>query len=122
MDLEQLALLGIVIFAFMALASSVNMIRAMKRSSRRKEVFRVRRKIAGPDSAKAVALSVINEIVQKHPDEVEKSKNQGKIRPELEQELETAREYYLGRVESRHRALFNLVVDKIILGRGNEKQ
>ena len=117
MNLEQLAIFGIVVFAVMALAALVNTVRSFRRSKKTTKVFRVRRLIGGKDSARAVANSVVCEIAQLHPQEVEKSKELGVLTAPLEEALGEARTYYLGRVESRHRALFTQAVDRFILGK-----
>jgi hypothetical protein len=114
MDLEQIAILGIAVFAFMAIAHTVNSVRSMKKIVRRSRIQRVRRLISTPDSARAMALSVVHEAAQKYPDEVENLRRGTKMASELGQALEEARSYYLGRVETRHKAIFNLVVDEVI--------
>ena len=118
MSLEQLALFAIVVFAVMALAAFVNTVRSFKRSKKQTKPFRVRRLIGGKDSARAVANSVVCEIAQLHIEEVERAKETGAIPQSLQEALEEARVYYLGRVESRHRALFTEAVDRYVLGRG----
>ncbi len=120
MSLEQLAIFGIVVFAIMALATSFNMVRSVKRSIGRPKLQRVRRLVGGRESARMVAKSVVQGIAQKHPLEVNKTKKEGQLTPELEKVLDEARAYFLGRVESRHRALFGEAVDQIILGRSKE--
>ena len=111
MNLEQLALLGIALFAFMALASSFNAIRSFKRMSPGK-LQRVRRLIGGDASALTMARSVVTEVKEKHPQAALESKELGMLAHELEEPLEEARTYFLGRVENRHRALFNRAVDE----------
>ena len=117
MNLEQLAIFGIVVFAVMALGAFVNTVRSFRRSKKTTKVFRVRRLIGGKDSARAVANSVVCEIAQLHPQEVDKSKELGVLTAPLEEALAEAHTYYLGRVESRHRALFTQAVDRFILGK-----
>jgi hypothetical protein len=117
LSLEQLAIFAIIVFAIMASGAFFNMVRSFRRSKKQMKVFRVRRLIGGKDSARAVADSVVCEIAQLHPQEVEKSKELGVLAAPLEEALEEARTYYLGRVESRHRALFTQAVDRFIFGK-----
>ena len=117
MNLEQLALFAIVVFAIMAAGAFFNTVRSFRRSKKQMKVFRVRRLIGGKDSAQAVANSVVCEIAQLLSREVEKTKELGVLTVPLEEALEDGRAYYLGRVESRHRALFNQAVDRFILGK-----
>jgi biopolymer transport protein ExbB/TolQ len=117
LSLEQLAIFAIIVFAIMAFAALINTIRSFKRSKKQAKLFRVRRLIGAKDSARAVAHSVVCEIAQLHPEEVEKSRELDVLTSPLEEALQEARAYYLGRVESRHRALFTQAVDRFIFGK-----
>lgn len=117
MNLEQLAILGIVIFAFMALTTTFNAVRSFKQMAKRPDSHRVRRLVGGTESAMVVARSVVNEVVEKNEEAVIKSRELGMPNEELEGILEEAKKYFLGRVETRHRLLFNQAVDEIILER-----
>ena len=122
MNLEQLALLGIGIFGFMALVTSFNAVRTMKRSAKQGGGGRLRRLIASPDVANSVAKSVVSEVRDKLEEEVEASRKSGTATPELEKALEEAKSYYLSRVESRYRTLFSKAVSSIIFARDDSEQ
>jgi predicted Holliday junction resolvase-like endonuclease len=113
-SLEQLALLAIALFAFMAIVNMFYSVRSIKRASGFKSE-RVRRLVGGTDCARAVAESVIKEIIAKYPDEAARASQAKKLSSDLEAEVEKARTYYLGRVEAVHKPLFNDAVDKLIL-------
>ncbi len=116
MNLEQLAILGIIVFAFMAMSTSFNAIRSIKRvNSNRRNLRRVRRLVGSAASARSIADSVIKEVAVKNSLEVQRARDQGRLTPELEEALALAQTYFLGRVESRHRVLFSKAVDEIIL-------
>lgn len=114
MSVEQLALLAIAVFSFMALANMFNSVRAIKHAMRFKPE-RIRRLIGGKESARAVAESIVKDIAQKFPAEANASMKARKITPELDKELEKARAYYLSRVEPIHKSLFNEALDSILL-------
>lgn len=117
MSLEQLALLGIVIFAFMAVATSFNAFRSFKRSRERSSSRLARRQISGTQAAYEVARSVVRETKKRHPAEAQASKDQGRLTKKMEKELAEAETYFLSRVESRHRALFTKALNELILDR-----
>ncbi|MCP4675568.1 MAG: hypothetical protein GY854_08700 [Deltaproteobacteria bacterium] len=117
MNLEQLAILGIVIFGFMAATTAFNTVRSIKRSSPRSGLHRVRRLVGSKEMARSMAESLVREIARNHPDEVKMSQELEILAPELEEPLNQAEAYYLSRVESRHRVLFSRIVEDIILGR-----
>jgi len=50
MNLEQIAIMGIAVFGFMALAASLNLFRSIKRMTGPRADFRVRRLIGGEES------------------------------------------------------------------------
>jgi len=116
-ELEKLAMLGIAVFVFMAAVSFYGFLRSMKRTAAQAKVpqQRIRRLIGGDDSALAVAQSVIREVAQKYPEAVQRCIGKLVVDTELEEPLAEARQYFLSRVEHRHRVLFNQVVDEIIL-------
>jgi hypothetical protein len=70
--------------------------------------------VGSAESAKAIAKSVVGELVDKYPEEIVLSRKQRKLTEKMEQALEEARIYYLGRVEPRHKTLFSITVDEII--------
>ncbi len=114
LSLEQLALIAIALFGFMALVNMLSGARAIKRSMGYKSE-RIRRLIGSTDSARTLAESILNDIADKFPDEVAASKRDVKISDALTPELEKARAYYLSRVEPVYKVLFHESVDKIIL-------
>jgi hypothetical protein len=116
MTLEQLALLGIVIFGFMAVVNVFNAIRTYKRVKRMKPM-RVRRLVGGRESAMAMAESLIKEIMAQHPEEIAEAMETKALPASLEERLNGVREYYLSRVEPVHKPLFNEVVNALILSK-----
>lgn len=114
MTLDQLALFGIGAFAFMALAAFLNTMRTVKKISRRSPNYRIRRLIGSEYSARTVAESVIKEIVESNPELVRVAKASGHLTPELGELVDEARNYFLGRVESRHKVVFSQTVDRLI--------
>ncbi len=110
MTVEHLAVLGIVIFGFMAVMNLFSALRTFKRS-RRNNVTRVRRLIGGPDAAMALARSVAKNIFDKYTDGQSPSRE---MTEELERALEEGRQYYTSRVESIHRELFTKAIDELI--------
>ena len=118
MSAEQLALLAIAIFAGMAAVNMFHSYRSIRNSIRFKPE-RVRRLVGGTECARAVAESVLQDIAEKYPDDISASRKARKLTDTLQTEVEKARAYYLGRVESVHKALFNDAVDRIILGKKN---
>ena len=119
MNLEQLALMGIVVFAIMALATSFNALRALKRASGGVG-RRPRRLISNAESARATARGVVREVTARHEELVARSRDAGRVVPELEAALAEARDYFVERVEGRHRVLFNEAVDDVVLGGENK--
>ncbi len=116
MSVEQLALLGIAVFAFMAVVNMFQSVRYIRNSSQYKHE-RVRRLVGGKESANAIAESVIKNILSDNYEEVMLSRKQGKATSVLEEKLEKARAYYIGRVEPMHKSLFNDVCERIIFER-----
>ena len=118
MDVEQLALLGIAVFSFMAIVSLYSAVRSYKRAFKQ-QPMRIRRLIGGKDSARAVARSIVRETAEKHEAEVRKSRETGRVTESLEDALAEARAYFLSRVEPIHRTLFSEAVNDIILNETN---
>jgi predicted RecB family endonuclease len=118
MSVEQLALLGIAVFAFMAVVNMLQSARSFKRTMRYKPI-RVRRLVGGTESARAIAESLIKEIILKFPDEAAASKRAKKLTAVLEDEIEKAAVYYFGRVEAIHKPLFNDSLNRIVFGKKN---
>ncbi len=115
-----MALFAIAVFAFMALSTLFSTVRSFRQAYKKKPNFRVRRLVGGRESARAVAKSVVCEIAQNQAEAVEQSRAQDRLTPALEEALDEARVYYLGRVEARHRDLFTQAVDEHIVGRGKK--
>jgi hypothetical protein len=113
-DIEQLAILGIIVFSFMAIVSLFNAIRTYKRT-RRWRPMRVRRLIGGQESARLMAESIVREIADKLEAEVLVSRERGALTERLEEALADARIYFMGRVEPMHKTLFSEAINKIIL-------
>ncbi len=122
MNLEQLALLGIGVFGFMALAVFINAWRTVKRTGQQLRPQRMRRLLGGEELARSVARSVVGEVASNHPDAVRQSRRKGQLTPDLEQALDKARDYYTKRVESRYRVLFTMVVNEIVFDADDEPQ
>lgn len=118
MSLEQLAILGVAIFGLIAIVHAFNTVRGLRRIARRPRTEgRMRRLISGEGSARAVARSLLREVVAKHGPLVERARESGRLAPELEDALAEAQEYYRERVDKRLRPLFHEAVDAVILGR-----
>jgi biopolymer transport protein ExbB/TolQ len=121
MNLESIAILGVVIFAFIALAHGINTARSIRRLTRDRSAGRPRRPIAGEAAARQLAESIVREVAAKHEDEAAETRAGEGIPAELEEALEKAREHYCDRVERRHRALFHRAVDSVLLDRAPER-
>jgi hypothetical protein len=106
----------------MAVTTLFTTIRTIKRIARRPEKSRMRRLVSGTEPAMAMATSVVEEIASRHPKEVELSRERGRLTKNLENALEEAKEFFLSRVESRHRELFSDAIDKIILTKKGEEK
>lgn len=122
MTLEQLALLGIAVFAFMAVTTFFNTVRTIKRMTQGTTRQRARRLIGAPTPAKAVAVAVVEEISGRHPEEVELSRERGQLTETLEKALNEGRAYFLSRVESRHRIMFSEAIDEIVFNKKGENK
>lgn len=117
MSLEQLAILGIGIFGFIALVQAFNTVRNIKRSSRGAGQGRPRRPVGSADSALTMARGLVREVRSRHESLASQARETGQISGELEEHLEEARRYYRERVESRLRPLFHQAVNELILDR-----
>ena len=113
-NIEQLALLGILIFGFMAAVNIFSTLRTYRKYKRMKPI-RVRRLVGGKESAKALAESLVNDVMEKHPLLISTAKQSRRLPNELEKILDDVRIYYLNRVEPIHKTLFNDAVDTLIL-------
>jgi hypothetical protein len=113
MNIEQLALLGIIIFGFMAVVNIFNTVRTYRRYHRMKPM-RVRRLVGGKESAKAIAESLIKDVMADNPEATRIARQSGNLPPELSEKLNEVRAYYLNRVEPIHKTLFNETVDTLL--------
>lgn len=113
MTIEHLAFLGIAVFAFMAVINLFTALRTLKRS-RPSKATRIRRLISSPDAAMALAQSVVQDIANKHTDDVIELKAKGRFNESLQTSLEKGRQYYLSRVDSINRDLFSRAVDELL--------
>jgi len=113
-SLEQMAILGIVMFAIIIVIHGFNTVRSIRRAARSPEGGRVRRAVSGEAAARAMAEGLVRDVAREHPDLVAARRETGETPPDLDRALEKSREYFLDRVERRHRALFNLSVDRIL--------
>ena len=115
MNMEQIAILGVVVFGFIALFHAFNTIRSLKKLAKHRPASRPRRPVYSEESARAMARGLVREVADKHERLVEQARRDGNVPPELEQALEESRLYFRERVEPRLRPLFNLVVDEVVL-------
>ena len=114
MNLEQLAMIGIAVFSFMALTTAFGAIRSARRLGASNQLQRVRRLVGSAESAQAIAESIAREIVENNGQAVETLRQTGRLDPVLEKAIAEARAYFLGRVEPRLRTIFSKTVDDII--------
>jgi hypothetical protein len=70
-NLEQMAILGVVVFGFIALFHAFNTIRSLKKLSKRDPASRLRRPVCSEDSARAMARGLVRELADKHEGLVE---------------------------------------------------
>lgn len=116
MNIEQIAILGVVIFGFIAVFHAFNTLRSLKKLTRRSGEHRPRRPICSPASARTVAEGLIREVISKRGELVERDRERGVVGPELTVALEEPRQYFRERVDARCRPIFNQVVDELLLG------
>lgn len=117
MNMEQIAILGIVVFGFIALFHAFNTVRSIKRLAARQGSQRPRRPMTSEASARTMAQGLVREVIEKHETAATQARGSGACGPELTEALEEARLYFRERVDTRCRPVFNQVVDEIILGR-----
>ena len=120
MDLgvEQVALVGIVLFAAIAALHGFNTVRGIRRNaSRTAGEGRMRRLVSSDPVAREVARGVVREVAAAHPEAAARSREAGRVDPELDKPLEKAQAYFRERVEPRLRPLFHLAVDEVVLGK-----
>ncbi|MFO8070762.1 MAG: hypothetical protein R6V85_02700 [Polyangia bacterium] len=117
MNLESIAILGVVIFAIIALAHGINTARSIRKLTRDRSAGRPRRLIAGEAAARQLAVAIVREVAAEHENAAARARAGDGLPAELEEALEKARDYYCDRVERRHRALFHRAVDSVLLDR-----
>lgn len=112
--LEKTLVIGIVLFAIVAVMHGINTVRGIKRaSSRRAGEGRPRRPVASEESARAIARGLLREIEAAHSEAVARMRQTGAAEPELAEALDRARDYFRERVESRLRPVFHQTVDEV---------
>ncbi len=121
MNIEQLAILGIVIFGFIALMQAFSTVRSIKKVNRkatdRLSSTRYRRPVGSGVSARLIADGLVREIMEKHKALAEEAADTGIIPESLDEILRETHAYYRERVESRHRALFHTAVNELVLNK-----
>jgi hypothetical protein len=115
--MEQIAILGVVVFGFIALFHAFNTVRSLRRAAKHRPANRPRRPVYSKDSARAMAQGLVREVAAKKERLVEQARESGVVPAELEAALEESRAYFRERVEPRLRPVFNAAVDEVILGR-----
>ena len=119
MSIEQLAMLGIGVFGFIAIVRAYSMLLGMKRAhhraEKRKTEGRYRRPVGVDSAAASIAEGLIVEVIKKHEILAAEARDTGQIPKDLEPYLEEAQMYYRARVESRLRPLFHEAVNKVVL-------
>ena len=120
MNLEKIALIGIAVFAFMALAAIFTTMSTIKRIAGRPTARTRHRLVRGPESARMVALSLVGEVARRKSEEAELSRQQGKLTEDLQNALEQAENYFLERVDARHIDFFYKAIDELILKKQRE--
>jgi DNA-binding transcriptional LysR family regulator len=115
---EQVALIGIVLFAAIAVLHGFNTVRGIRRAAARAGgEGRMRRLVASDPVAREVARGVVREVAAAHPEATIRSREAGRVDPDLLAPLDKAEAYFRERVEPRLRPLFHLAVDEVILGK-----
>ena len=118
MTLEKLALMGIVIFAFMALVKMLSSVREAKKSTARRMISkRPRRQVGSEASARQIADGLVGEVAGRWESEARQAAETGVIPAKLESDLDKAMAHYKERVVPRFRGLFYESINQIILKR-----
>ena len=121
MNIEQLAILGIVVFGFIALMQAFSTVRSIKRGNRkttdRASASRYRRPVGSGVAARSIADGLVREIMEKHEALAREALDTGVIPKSLEEILADTHSYFRERVESRHRGLFHTAVNELLLNK-----
>ena len=121
MNIEQLAILGIVVFGFIALMQAFSTVRSIKKSNRkttdRLSTSRYRRPVGSGVAARSIADGLVREIMEKHEALAKEALDTGIIPDSLDEILQDTHAYYRERVEGRHRALFHTAVNELVLNK-----
>ncbi len=118
LGIEQVAILGVILFAAIAVLHGFNTARGIRRiAGRPKGEGRTRRLISSDPVAREMARGVVREVAAAHPEAADRSREAGRVDPGIEEPLEKARAYFRERVEPRLRPLFHMAIDEVILGR-----
>lgn len=115
MSFEKLAIFGILVFGFMALAQGLRTVREAQKMSRRAGAKRPRRQVSSEPVAEEIAMSLVGEVAAKYPELCETAAASGVIPKTLEHALTKAREHYSERVSPRFKGLFYTAINAVIL-------
>jgi hypothetical protein len=116
LGIEQVALIGIVLFAAIAALHGLSTVRGIRRAAARTAGGgRMRRLVSSEPVAREVARGVVREVAAAHPEAAARSREAGRVDPELDGPLERAQAYFRERAEPRLRSLFHEAVDEVIL-------
>lgn len=121
MNIEQLAILGIVVFGFIALMQAFSTVRSIKKANRkttdRLSTSRYRRPVGSGVAARSIADGLVREIMEKHKALAKEAMDTGIIPASLDEILQDTHAYYRERVDARHRALFHAAVNELLLNK-----
>ncbi len=121
MNIEQLAILGIVVFGFIALMQAFSTVRSIKKTKKknidRLSTTRYRRPVGSAVAARSVADGLVREIMEKHEALAKEALDTGIIPESLDEILRDTHAYYRERVEPRHKALFHIAVNELLLNK-----
>jgi hypothetical protein len=117
MGFEQVAIVGVIICATIALLGFFNTMRMTRQLGKRAPQRGRRRLLGTPEGARCAAVSIVAEIVRNHGPSVEETRKGGPAGEELIQAIEEAKAYYLGRVEARYKSVFHDVVDELVFAK-----
>jgi hypothetical protein len=118
LGIEQVALIGIVLFAAIAALHGFNTVRGIRRAAgQRVAEGRPRRLVSSEPVAREMARSLTREVAAAHEAAAARSREAGRVDPELSAVLERAQAHFRERVEPRLRAVFHQAVDEVILGK-----
>ncbi len=121
MNIEQLAILGIVVFGFIALMQAFSTVRSIKKTNKkttdRLSTSRYRRPVGSGVAARSIADGLVREIMEKHQALAKEAMDTGIIPASLDEILQDTHAYYRERVDARHRALLHSAVNELVLNK-----